>query len=229
MQIVTGTFDGTGAAINVGIGFIPKRLKLWNVTETTLPLSYAEWMREFAGLADRAQGTSMAFLNDGNGDALSYALGAGIAPYAGGVVGDNTEVYLIKDPHMNKCARGASDTEINLYTKYSGATGSLNAGFSTVAPNIVGIGSEIWIDSGTGAKQYYISTCTAPGTTAGHITLNATVPTGTITYLGGRFTHVQCPPTHTMPAGFTINFTTGAINTDSEMIAFIAYGDEYTE
>lgn len=224
MQIATGTLDGTGAALHVGIGFKPRMVKIWNVTETALPLSYAKWMSEFWGLAARAGGTTMAFLDDTDGDALSYTAALGIAQYDGGVVGDNTEVYLIKDPNPDKRALGSTSTEISAYTQDSGTAGHFNAPFSVTAPNIVGVGSILYIDSGSGAKEYYISAYSNDGDAASDLTLNAASKSGTVTYLGGRFTYVQCPTTLIMPPGFTVNFTTGVINTNSEMMAFIAYG-----
>lgn len=223
MLFASGTFDGTGATIYVGIGFKPKAVTLWNVTEASNFLQYGVWNTGMYGLAACQGGKKMVFDDDTAGDADSLAFGSGVSIYEGGTVGLNTEVYLIKDPSPDK--RNAGSTPITTWTlgSSSNKTGNVNAACTVTAPNIVGVGSTIYIDGGQGAKKYTILAFTNYGEAANYITLDVAAPSGTVTFLGGRFSYVQCPTSLIMPAGFALA-ADAALNADSEMMYFEAIG-----
>lgn len=45
-QIIFGTCDGTGAAINVCLGFIPRYVKVWNMEDAGTLLPTLEWTKQ---------------------------------------------------------------------------------------------------------------------------------------------------------------------------------------
>jgi hypothetical protein len=76
MQKISGTFAATGAALHVGIGFVPDRVKIYNLTDASIPM--IEWDYKFGKVANGAQGVSTV----ANGARTKLAT-TGIARYAG--------------------------------------------------------------------------------------------------------------------------------------------------
>ena len=225
MRVVRGRFNGTGAVVNVGIGFIPSYVKLWNLTEATQLYTMGEWQEFMRGAIKTEEGYWLGFVSDTEGDAGDNAVTEGIKVYAGGDVGDSTETYLIADPEPDKRAKGAG-AAIDTWTlgSVTNRTGNWNAVANITYPDNVGVGSIINIDSGSGAKQYWVQAITGNGEAANEVTINIAAPSGKITFLGGINTHIQCPATLVMPAGFTVA-ALAALNTNDEIMAFEAYGD----
>jgi len=79
-QIVFGTCDGTAAAINVCLGFIPRYVKVWNVDSTTL-LPMIEWLSGFGIITTVDEGIKQLTLAT---PVFSLITSAGISAYAGG-------------------------------------------------------------------------------------------------------------------------------------------------
>jgi len=87
-EVAYGTCDGTGAKINVCLGFIPKRVKVWNVDSANFEV--LEWQKEnglVASYADEGRLTRKASTADAT-TKLAVASGAqqGVREYAGGDV-----------------------------------------------------------------------------------------------------------------------------------------------
>jgi hypothetical protein len=77
MEIVRGTCDGTGAAINVCLGFIPDYVKVWNMEGS---IESIEWIREMEIITNIEEGVS----SQNSTDAFVADGGGGIDAYAGG-------------------------------------------------------------------------------------------------------------------------------------------------
>jgi hypothetical protein len=81
-QIIFGTCDGTGAAINVCLGFVPRYVKVWNVDDTTnLPM--AEWLKGFSIITAVDEGIRQVTLAT---PVFSLLTSAGVSAYSGGDV-----------------------------------------------------------------------------------------------------------------------------------------------
>jgi hypothetical protein len=221
-QVVRGIFNGTGAIANIGIGFIPTYVKLWNITEATYLYQIGEWQKGMFNALKTEEGLTLRVADDTDADASDLTTAGGIKPYRGGDVGNGTETYLIADPEPDKRAKGAG-VAIDKWTLDTPAnrTGHWNDVCSLTVPNQVGVGSIIKIDSGAGMREYHVQAITSNGEVADEITLNEAAPSGKIGFLGGIHTWVQCPSGLIVPAGFTIA-ALAEINTNDEIMVFEA-------
>lgn len=82
-QVVFGTCDGTGVAINVCLGFIPRYVKVWNKEDAGTLLPIAEWCRDFALTSAQDEGILHKGISDTDFD-REVLTTAGISAYAGG-------------------------------------------------------------------------------------------------------------------------------------------------
>jgi hypothetical protein len=76
-QIIFGTCDGTGADINVCLGFIPDYVKVWNGEGS---VEFIEWVRGMGVVTGIEEGVS----SQASTDAFVADGGGGIDEYAGG-------------------------------------------------------------------------------------------------------------------------------------------------
>lgn len=82
-RIVMGTCDGTGAAINVCLGFVPKYVKLWNLEDAGSKWPSCEWINpDFIAITAADEGVLDA--DDGTQVRRTLLASAGISPYNGG-------------------------------------------------------------------------------------------------------------------------------------------------
>ena len=85
-EVAYGTCDGTGAKIYVCLGFIPKRVKVWNVDSAAFEV--LEWQKEnglVASYADEGRLTRTASSADATTKlAVASSAQQGIREYAGG-------------------------------------------------------------------------------------------------------------------------------------------------
>lgn len=82
-NIVHGTCDGTGAAINVCCGFIPSYVKVWNLEDAGSKLPIAEWVRTMKRVSALDEGYKQIGLDDTDFD-RTVLTANGISEYAGG-------------------------------------------------------------------------------------------------------------------------------------------------
>lgn len=223
-QVVRGIFNGTAAAVKIGIGFIPKRVTLFNVTENTAFYQIGEWLEGMRMDLEKVEGLTIEVADAAaSSDELGHGLG--ITPYLGGDVADGTETYLMLDRNPDKRDSGTLGTvnQWNLDTP-GNRTGHVNAGVSTTVPNKVGVGSKIVIDPGPGGPQLdaYIQVLTNDGDAADEITLNRAVPTGRILFLGGIHTFVQVPSGLKVSQGFQLP-SQAELNANDEIMVFEAW------
>lgn len=225
MKKVSGTLNGTGAAIVVGCGFKPDYIKLWNLEVTN---AYSvEWnsamrsLEQIEGIATASNGTQNLYAR--------LAFGAGITPYRGGdVLSAASTVYLVpvediagkRDMRDMYVAGGGSPVTAWTLDTAGNRTGSFNVEASTT---YVGEGSVIRIYNAGTKKTYEVTilAMTSNGEAANEVTLSEAVPSGEVQFIGPMYDYVGAASGAVIPEGFKIN-TTGALNTSGELIAFEA-------
>ena len=212
-RVVKGTFNGTGAALYVGLGFIPSRLRLVNKEDGDLA------RLEFS-YPPRSSEQEEGVLLVGSGAALQISAlthGNGVCAYHGGdKLAAASTAYLKKDPSTDKRSVNTGYDPINKWTLGSttNRTGNWNAECST---NWVGEGSRICIDG----KWYTVTALTSNGEAANEVTLDRAAPSGEIQALLGMYDWIGGSAGDVIPAGFQVNATT-VINVSGEMVEFEA-------
>lgn len=83
VDIVMGTCDGTGAAINVCLGFIPDMVELWNMEDAGNREPKITWVKEMAVIAQMDEGIKEHGISDTDFDRTVMAAN-GISAYSGG-------------------------------------------------------------------------------------------------------------------------------------------------
>jgi len=215
---VAGTLNGTGAAVRVGIGFIPDWLKLWNLEDDGGLAVALEWSITAGRSIEQEEGILL------SSDAYRVELvnGAGVAPYrARDVFGAAQTAYLEKDIAPDKRALGAGSTIADWTLTTSGSrTGKFD---QPVLTSAVGEGSLVTIrESGTNrALTARMVALSNDGDADDDITLSEDVKTGTVLFLGGMYDYIGLAAGNVMKDGFVIN-ETGKLNTSGELIGFEA-------
>lgn len=84
-EVVVGTCDGTGAAINVCLGFIPRYCKVWNMEDAGNLEPVLEWTDQMALITQMAEGIIDVGISDADFDRSVLAdTDGGIDAYEGG-------------------------------------------------------------------------------------------------------------------------------------------------
>ena len=160
-DIAIGTCDGTGAIINVCLGFIPRRVEVYNIEDAGSLFPHIEWMKGMSLVTAMAEGVKW-YTGTVYQEVGLLAATYGVKEYAGGdlIHWDATdarwenaaaaavpEVYV--DGHFEKTATSAS------YRCYgdvadpqrSGAVLATSPGFTLAADGDVNVDGEqiIWI------------------------------------------------------------------------------------
>ena len=218
MKKISGFFNGTGAVLYVGCGFLPDKVVVRNVVATTCLV--AKWSRFSRSLAQidgvlETQGVSAA-----------VAAAAGIEPYVGGDVmtaANQTDVtygggifimrrlnedYRGNDPAFSDVSPGSPAIDTWTLDTLANRTGHFN---NDVVGAMIGAGSEICIGDGNGksAVWYTILALTAgQGITADEVTLDRAAPSGKVLAIKGKYDFSPVPIGSVCPAGFKIINTT---------------------
>lgn len=220
-DMIAGTFNGTGAALYLCLGFIPDWVRIWSAEDADGGVAYwSKHMRAAEMLEGWVKSTT-------NAPSL-YTVGLGIQPYEGGDKLTSTEqtsvtygegVYLYKDPitDYRTYERDAVSADIDSWTLGSSTnkTGNFN---DDVTGTYIGEGSQICIDG----KWYVITALTAgQGVSANEVTLSRAAPTGDITCITGMYDYIPVPIGKETAAGIKLNATT-VINVNDELNFFEA-------
>jgi hypothetical protein len=219
MKKVSGTINGTGAAIYVGIGFIPDKVTVYNTEASTSV--FGVWHRDIRSL-DALEG----FLSAAAVTKCAY--GAGIAPYRGRTVtaSGNTAYLIPVEQTRTKLSRDMRDAysataPITTWTlgSSSNRTGNFNKEAST---DYVGEGSAIIVQDPLTRVIYQavVTAMTSNGEQANEVTLSEAVPSGDVQFLGPMYDYIAAPAGVVMPAGFVINSTT--LSVSGELLTFEA-------
>jgi hypothetical protein len=215
---VGGVFNGTGAAVYLGIGFVPDWVTVYNMEDADV--AKLEWNKNMLRTAEMTAGRLTHTAAGLLGDPRTVA-NLGVVPYRGGEnIAAASTTRLVAD-RADKRDAGTLGT-INRWTLGSAAnrTGSFNAGCNTT---YVGEGSEIVIREDVTRKliKCALVALTNDGDAANEVTLSEAVKGGEILFIGNMYDYVGAAAGTVMPDGFGIT-ATDVINVANEMCAFEA-------
>jgi len=224
-KLVSGLFNGTGAAVYICCGFVPDFVKDLAVGDTAgANLEWSKNMRlaaEIEGVLDTNGATALA----------PEAITAGISAYYGGDLLTSTNqtttangegVYLWRDSNDYRSTDVVGDP-ISKFTMDTVAnrTGHFN---NNVVGTYIGAGSKIII----GGREYIITALTAgQGSGADEVTLSSalasapSVMSGIVGYISNKFDYAPIPVGKVTPAGFKLSMTT-VVNVNDELQMFVA-------
>ena len=231
MRQIIKTFLGSGAARRIGLGFVPRKVVLTNITDTAF--ASIVWTDRHAGAGSGTVALEGLLVKDNSKltpTALTY--GAGIQPYFGGSSPlSASAVTDIVDASKNPLY--ASDMRnkgtLGLVTRWTldtsgNRTGHFNKGVNTT---YVGVGSRLFIkgdNEPNGGNWYTIVAITNDGDAADEITLDRAAPSGDVQNILYRVDLAPAPIGLVMPAGIVIN-ETADVNASNEIVVLEAYGD----
>lgn len=214
MNKFIGIIKATAATLNVCLGFIPRKVRVTNLTDLTEHI-YATDMR--AGvLAETHYGVSRAKAGD---LAAVTTAAAGIVPYAGGtLLSAASTTCLVRN---DKDQRGAynANAPISTFTigHVANKTGNFNVEASTA---VVGAGSVVVIKG----VEYYVVAMTSNGEAANEVTLND-IPAGAVAgsvfsvdKIRSRFDLIGAPAGVVTLPGITIGASATVNNTDGDVL-----------
>lgn len=209
---IAGTFNGTGAALYIGIGFIPDWVKIVNMEDTIN--SFVEWNKHMNRCAEYPEGSEV-YTGSTYQQLAELTFGTGIRPYHGGdKMAAASTAYLVKDD----ASYTYSTTYGQIDTWTLDTAGTPSGHFNLEADTTyVGVGSQITIDGYT----YGITAFTSNGEGTDEVTLSEAAPTGSIEYISRMYDYVGAAKDIIIPEGFKINATT-VINVSGEMCFFEA-------
>jgi len=222
VKIISGVFNGTGAALYVGIGFIPDKVRVWNL-ESNVPIE-ACWSRDMRS-AEQIGGTVTSTA------VARYTVGAGLGPYRGGdIAASGNTAYLapfasVYSGKTNNVVAAYAGAAVKVSKWTLGNSGNKTGNFDhEVSTSYVGEGSRVLIRvPGAGVwKDYdvFVTALTSNGEAANEVTLSEAVPSGDVLFIGPMYDYVAANAGQVLPAGFAIYST--ALSVSGEMIGFEA-------
>lgn len=220
-KMISGTFNGTGAALYLCIGFIPDFVDIYAAEDAEL--AHAHWNKGFTA-AESVEG----FIDHGGAQAtVLYTAGTGIRPYYGRELMTSTiqtsttygsGVYLVKDNRDYRSVDLASgDVTVDTWTLDT--SGSRSGHFNEdVAGTYIGEGSKIKIDN----RWYVIESVTGgTGEASDEVVLNYAAPSGEVQFITGMYDYVPLALNKVSPEGFYLAATT-EINVSGQINMFVA-------
>ena len=239
MKCVSGTFNGTGAALFVLCGFVPDKVVVRAVGDAGNLSPSLVWTKN-----DRVAAHVEGVLDtDGATQLVDEPAGSGICIYEGGELltaamqtstGYGEGVYLIKDDKDYRYGTDAQpgggsgdavSTTIDTWTLDTSGdrTGSFN---EDVTGAYIGAGSRILLDNANGnVKQKWavIEALTAgQGEADDEVTLNRAIESGVVRFISGKYDLAPLAVGLRTPAGFKLNMTAN-VNEFDELQTFEAY------
>ena len=225
-KLVSGTFNGTGAAVYICLGFVPDMVHLYAVEDAEG--ARVRWSKHY-----RAAESNNGVLDHGGAQSTAlYTAGTGIEPYEGGDMMTATNqtsvaygegVYLKFDTIGDYKANLSYgfDAVVDTWTLGSSAnrTGNFNA--DTLSSTRIGEGSLILIEEKSTMRQKWaiIEAVTAgQGIAANEVTLSRSIGTGKVLFVGGMYSMIPVPIGEVTAAGFKLN-ATADINVNDEIQA----------
>jgi len=221
-KIVSGNFNGTGAALYLGIGFVPDFVRIFNQEDGSL--AQLVWSR---GCRSKEQEEGRLLYNDTAPNSLLLVLahGAGVAPYLGGdKMTAASTAYLVKDELDYKSnPKDGGTGVISRWTLDTSddRTGHFNQGVDTT---YVGEGSLVVIREGVGNGKIYearVTAMTADGDATDNLELSLAIGSGDVLAVKGMYDYRGAASGVVIPAGFVIN-ATSVINVSGEICYFEA-------
>lgn len=222
---VSGVFNGTGAAVYLCVGFVPRKVYLKNVENST------EYVIEWTDANLRCQaGASAGGWLYTNGIPAPVIASAGVRQYEGGdlltsanqtstAYGDGIFLGLDLKDYRADNSYGASSGVIDTWTFDGTLSGHWNVAAVSSGARI-GAGSRILIkeDSSGLVKEAGITAISNQGAAASEVTLSRLIGSGSITYIGGLYDMAPLALKKVAPAGILLSDTT--LNANDNTIYF---------
>jgi hypothetical protein len=217
-DVIAGTFNGTGAAVTICLGFIPDWVKVRNLENSGAHLT-VEWSKHMR-TAEMSEGLLQSIDIGGNaysaGTGLTRANAVGVTIYRGGVyLASASSTILVRDPNPDKRSANVANgyAKIDTWTlgSSSNRTGSWNDECNTT---YVGEGSRITIqESGTGLiKTANVVALSSNGEAANEVTLDEAIGSGKILALSGMYDWIGAAANTITPKGFVLSDVTANVS-----------------
>jgi hypothetical protein len=236
MQILRGCFNGTGAAVYLCLGAIPRSFKYMNVEVATNPET-VEWndpmvkeVLAFGGIyikgsdGVRTKLTTTGVFPYEGGDMLTATNQTSVAYGEGVYLGWDLKNYQADYDYGS----GTSGSPINTWTLDTSAnrTGHWNVA-KVASGNRIGAGSIIRIKENSSGlvKQSAVVAITSDGEATDEVTLSRAIGSGTITFIGGMYDLAPIALGKVTPAGVYLAGET-TVNVNNNMIVFEAAIDD---
>ena len=238
MRIVVGSFNGTGAAVHIGCGFIPDEVTVYAPGDAGAVCPNLYWNR-LMSVAAAAEGV----LVEGDGTAsVQAAAGAGISIEEGGVQLTSTlqtsvtygeGVYLRRDeirdyrygPNLGPGGLSGDAVASTIDTWTLDTSGNRTGKFNEdVTGTYIGPGSPILIANDSDTERYwaFIEVLAAgEGEDDDEVTLNRAIASGKVSLIGGMYSFKPVPLGESTQAGFLLSATT-LVNVNNELNMFKA-------
>lgn len=222
MKTIGGTFNGTGAAVYICLGFIPDKVKMRAVEDTDA--ATLEWDINYRSAE---QDNGVVYHTAGGIVPVLLTAGQGIEPYEGGDAMTTTiqtstangeGVYLRRDNLDYKASdiiAGSDPIDTWTLDTLGSRTGHFN---NDVVGTYIGEGSRICID---GLWYVVEAVAAGQGIAANEVTLSRAAPSGTVEFISNMYDYAPVPIGDVAPAGFKCNKIT-YINENDELQAIEA-------
>jgi hypothetical protein len=221
---VSGVFNGTGAAVYLCVGFVPRKVYLKNIESTECVI---EWISENMRCQAGAMAGGWLYTN---GVPAPVIASAGVRQYEGGDLLTSANqtstaygegIFLgsdLKDYRADN-SYGASSGVIDTWTFDGTLSGHWNVAAVSSGARI-GAGSRILIkeDSSGLVKEAGITAISNQGAAASEVTLSRLIGNGSIVYIGGLYDMAPLALKKVAPAGILLSDTT--LNVNNETIYF---------
>ena len=215
---VSGVFNGTGAAVYLCVGFVPRKVYLKNIESTECVI---EWTSENMRCQAGAMAGGWLYTN---GVPAPVIASAGVRQYEGGdlltsanqtsvTYGEGVFLGLDLKDYRADNTYGAASGVIDTWNFVSGLTGYLNTA-KVASGNRIGAGSRIRIkeDSSGLVKEAGITAITSDGEVSAEVTLSRAIGSGKIVYIGGFYDMAPIALGKVAPAGILLSDTTLNVN-----------------
>ncbi len=214
LRQISGTFNGTGADLYVGLGFRPDWVKIMSLETTDEERQY--WTRDMRSI-EMFGGYSV----DDDGTISPVTIGAGIAEYLGGdVIAAASTVYLQKYSKDQRAAGAGGVTSRWILDTPGSRTGHFNNPINTT---YVGEGSIVQIgkEAAPGRAEAVILAMSNDGDATDEVTLSKDLGSNEVLYISRMYDYWGVSANTVMSPGFFLD-STAAVNTSGDMLRFEA-------
>jgi len=239
MKMVQGTFNGTGAAVKLCLGFVPDYVRI--ISAEDADIAQIEWFRN-PGCAELARGLHLVGSSGATQQDARTVADGGITIYDGGDLltateqtstgygegvylgWDNRDFRLISTDPINPGDGSGGNVTLWTLGNSTNKTGNFDA---DVVGTYIGEGSRVIIGSPSiyGAKFDYEAMITAltagQGISANEVTLDRAIPSGVIKRITGKYSLAPLAIGTVTPPGIAVEMTS-VVNVNDETQIFLA-------
>ena len=210
MKRVSGTFNSTGVALYICLGFVPDWVKIWNLSDADKPR--LEWSRHMRRLAATMEGLATYDISDMK--TIDLANGEGVAPFdpefsnVAVPLAAGSTVYLKEDntdrkDDIRNWVLDTAGSRTGHFTNSAGSAADLDV---TYCPDNIA-GPEVVIEQNSNGKKIrtYIVALTNDGDADDEVTLADEVTAGKVLRIGGAYMWTGMSQDEVPSQGFMVN------------------------